>query len=248
MKLNWGVLCICLAGWGVACGEASSDAPDDAAGGAAAGGAPVSGGATSGGAATGAGPAVGGQEAASGGLGGALSVDNCGEAGACGLYECAPEKLTGNHVTACSDLEPATNPPTSGPHYPVWAKFGIYDQPIPDGFFIHSLEHSAVALLYDCSAAEKAGLDCDELRSELEAFYADWPQDPLCTDVQHRLIVAPNPNLGVPFAAAAWGYYLRGNCFDAERVAEFVNDHYAMNYENICNTGVDPFDPGCPTE
>jgi len=253
----------------VACGQASSDSEDDGAGGDGAesggsssdgsgtgsrsggGGAGVGG---SGAGGTGAGGSgVGGTGAGDGGAagsgpGGASNVDNCGSPGACGIYECAPEQLTGNHVATCSEINPSTNPPTSGPHYPVWAKFGVYQEPIPDGFFIHSLEHSAVALLYDCAAAEAAGLDCDELRLELEAFYANWPQDPLCTDVQHRLVVAPNPNLGVPFAAAAWGYYLRGDCFDAERVAKFVTDHYAMNYENICNTGIDPFDPGCPTE
>jgi hypothetical protein len=247
----WGSLLVALVLGvnGVACGSANADGSGGSVGGAPdkAGGAGPGGGAggagTSGGASTG-GTSAGGDS----NLGGAGSIDNCGEPEACGLVECAPAKLTGDHVATCSPIEPSTNPPTSGPHYPVWAAFGIYDEPIPDGFFIHSLEHSAVALLYDCDAAEQAGLDCNDLRAELETFYAAWPEDPLCSDVPHRLIVAPDPTLGVPFAAAAWGYYMRGNCFDSERVTQFATEHYGKNYENICNSGIDPFDPGCPTE
>jgi hypothetical protein len=191
-------------------------------------------------------PAAGGGLGGLGGSAGPPADENCGAPkGACELFECAPTQLTGDHVATCSVLEPTTNPPVSGPHYSVWAQFGIYDQAIADGFFIHSLEHSAVALLYDCDAAAKAGLDCVELRQSLLDFYEAFPADPLCSDVPNRLIVAPRPGLGVPFAAAAWGYYLRGNCFDADQVSAFVAAHYGMNYENICNTGVDPLNPGC---
>jgi hypothetical protein len=185
-----------------------------------------------------------GGRAVGGGSAGAAS-DNCGEPGVCDLVECAPEDKGGSHVAPCSEISPSTNPPTSGPHYQAWAQFGVYDQPIPDGFFIHSLEHSSVALLYDCEAADEAGLDCDELRQELVDFYDAWPEDVLCTDIPHRLIVAPRPGLGAPFAAAAWGHYLKGDCFDVDRVGEFVRAHYANNYENICNSGVNPFEQGC---
>jgi hypothetical protein len=244
----------------LACQTTPTESDDDGdAGGAPSGGGGAPGGSSGGKTNTGGARASGGRALNTGGDGtlasggslggsaGAQSDDNCGEArGMCELIECAPARLAGDHVATCSELEPATNPPTSGPHYPIWAKFGIYDQPILDGFFIHSLEHSSVALLYDCDAAEQAGLDCGDLKQALVDFYEEFPVDPLCSDVPNRLIVAPRPGLGVPFAAAAWGYYLRGNCFDADLVSEFVAAHYGMNYENLCNTGVDPLDPGCP--
>lgn len=225
-------------------GGEGGEGGDPAVGGAVGGlaGAGPAGGAPSAGGATGAGGSALGGEL---GMAGFPETDNCGEPGVCGLVECAPPQGIGTHVTTCSEIEPSTNPPTSGPHYPIWARFGIYDRPIPDGFFIHSLEHSSVALLYDCAAAASVGLDCDELRASLEQFYADYPEDPLCTDLPHRLIVAPRPGLGAPFAVAAWGYYLRGSCFDRDRVRAFVDAHYGRNYENICNTGVDPFAQGC---
>jgi hypothetical protein len=37
-------------------------------------------------------------------------------------------------------------PPTSGLHYPVWADWGIYDQPVPFKFQVHNLEHGGVVV------------------------------------------------------------------------------------------------------
>jgi len=35
-------------------------------------------------------------------------------------------------------------PPASGLHYPVWADYGVYDQPVPFRFQVHDLEHGAI--------------------------------------------------------------------------------------------------------
>ncbi|MBI3397038.1 DUF3105 domain-containing protein [Candidatus Woesebacteria bacterium] len=56
-----------------------------------------------------------------------------------------------DHVTDISGVEYNSDPPTSGNHFPVWAKPGVYDRFISDGFFIHSLEHGYVIVSYDCS-------------------------------------------------------------------------------------------------
>lgn len=169
----------------------------------------------------------------------------CGDAGSCGLVECEVEEASGIHVAFCDPLTPHSNPPTSGPHYPNWAQFGIYDEPIHPGLLLHTLEHSAVALLYNCELVEDSGASCDELISELTHFYDDWEEDPLCTAVPHRLVIAPDPELDVPFAAAAWKYHLKGDCFDEETVTEFIHSHYGMNYEDICGSGIDPSTLDC---
>lgn len=183
-----------------------------------------------------------------GGGGGELppGAISCDAPAVCGLQECQTEDAGADHYAACTEIEPHTNPPTSGPHYIEWAQFGIYDEPIAKGYLQHGLEHSAVALLYNCALVEAAGNSCDDLVAELEAFYDDFPNDPLCSEgTPHRLYVIPDPDLDVPFAATAWQGHLRGQCFDAERVRAFVDDHYGMNYENFCSRGVDPLDPGC---
>ncbi|HSC86399.1 MAG TPA: DUF3105 domain-containing protein [Polyangiaceae bacterium] len=168
-------------------------------------------------------------------------VGDCSPAsGACGLVECAVPEAGADHAEPCTALEYASNPPTSGTHFSIWAAFANYQQPVPRGFLVHSLEHGAVVLSYNCAQAEAAGLDCAELRQQLTDFFDSWAADPLCSATRHRLLVTPDPELDAPFAAAAWGHYLKGTCFDADRVTEFVEAHYGQTYEDICNAGIDP--------
>ena len=42
-------------------------------------------------------------------------------------------------------------PPASGPHYPVTLQYGLYEQDVPEGYWIHNLEHGAIVILYKCS-------------------------------------------------------------------------------------------------
>ncbi len=55
------------------------------------------------------------------------------------------------HVTDIAGVKYNSDPPTSGSHFPVWAKPGVYDRLISDGYFIHSMEHGYVVIWYDCS-------------------------------------------------------------------------------------------------
>ncbi len=56
-----------------------------------------------------------------------------------------------NHVTDIFGVEYNSNPPTSGPHFAVWAKPGVYDRLISNGYLIHSMEHGYVIIWYDCT-------------------------------------------------------------------------------------------------
>lgn len=62
------------------------------------------------------------------------------------------EDLGRDHVTDIFDVKYNSDPPTSGPHFPIWAKRGIYDRLISDGYLIHSMEHGYVILWYDCTS------------------------------------------------------------------------------------------------
>ena len=56
-----------------------------------------------------------------------------------------------DHVTDIYGIEYTSNPPTSGTHFPVWAKPGVYDRFLSDGYLIHSMEHGYIIIWYDCS-------------------------------------------------------------------------------------------------
>lgn len=55
------------------------------------------------------------------------------------------------HVTDIYGVEYSSNPPSSGSHFPVWAKPGVYDRFISDGYLLHSMEHGYIVIWYDCS-------------------------------------------------------------------------------------------------
>src|SRR5882724_4807922 len=54
------------------------------------------------------------------------------------------------HMGLCSPLFYATNPPSSGNHYPIWAAYQTYAQPLLPGFWVHNLEHGAIVMAYNC--------------------------------------------------------------------------------------------------
>lgn len=64
----------------------------------------------------------------------------------------AVSEIGADHVTDISSIEyNFSNPPTSGPHFAVWAKPGVYDRVISDGYLIHSLEHGYIVISYNCA-------------------------------------------------------------------------------------------------
>ena len=136
------------------------------------------------------------------------------------------------HVEECSAL-PEEKPPHGGPHYPVWAAFQNYDFPIAHGYLIHSMEHGAVVFYYNCPSG------CDGELSLARQLIESEPVDPLCsgTGASRRAILVPDPTLDVPWAASAWGFTLRADCFDPDVFGRFYKSHYAHSPEDICAAG-----------
>lgn len=56
------------------------------------------------------------------------------------------------HITDISDVAYNTNPPTSGSHFAIWTKEGVYDRAISDGYLLHSLEHGYIVISYNCQS------------------------------------------------------------------------------------------------
>jgi hypothetical protein len=169
--------------------------------------------------------------------------DFCGPpSGSCGAKRCDPPLRDGKHYQLCAPIDYATNPPTSGPHFPIWGLFKTYETPLARGFYLHSAEHSGIILLYNCAELSKEA--CDELVSALESYAAEAPQDELCVaPTRNRILVTADPLLDVPYAAVAWGHSLKADCFDRDATDAFVEAYYGQNYENLCSGGIDPTDP-----
>ncbi len=142
-----------------------------------------------------------------------------------------------NHVAVCSAVTYGTRPPSSGDHYPVWAAFQAYDTPVPEGFWVHDLEHGAIVISYNC----REGCAADVAAAT--SLFDTLPDDPTCDmtgdGVRHRDIVTPDPKLDVPIAASAWGWTLRARCYDPVAFKAFAEKHYGQGREDLCDQGVD---------
>lgn len=141
------------------------------------------------------------------------------------------------HIPVCSAVEYGTKPPSSGNHYPVWAAYGVYTAPVPEGYWVHNLEHGTIVISYNCTG-------CENDIAAAATMLSGLPNDPECVSlgegVFRRSLMTPDPYLDVPFAASAWGWTLRASCFDADAFQAFALAHYNQGPEDLCEQGVDP--------
>jgi hypothetical protein len=210
-----------------ACGRSVLGDSADAGGAAGAGGGVASGAAGEG--AAGAGGFVG--TAGAGGAG----TSGAGGAGCTAVAAQHPDEGA-LHVDCLPVPTYGTNPPSSGNHYPTWADYKTYPTPVPWGHLVHSLEHGAIVIVYNCPGG------CADEVARAQAFIDALPVDPECTapDVR-RVILAPDPLLDVRWAASAWTWTLRASCFDPVPFGAFVKAHYGMGREDFCTELHQPF-------
>jgi hypothetical protein len=146
------------------------------------------------------------------------------------------ELAAGIHVAACTPIDYATNPPSSGEHYPSWADFGVYDFALPRGYWVHNLEHGAVVLSYNCPDG------CDADLAAAKIWLSQLTPDAGCPSGPPRVLLVPDPLLDVAWAASAWGVTLRAGCFDQATFSDFFADHVGQPSApegSLCGTGVD---------
>jgi Protein of unknown function (DUF3105) len=158
--------------------------------------------------------------------------------GSCGAVTQQHAIEGATHVDLCSYVDYHTLPPSSGDHYPYWAAYMTYDQPVPEGYWVHNLEHGTIVLSYNCGEA-----GCADDIAAAQQMMDQFPTDSLCTEqgqgVTHRLVMTPDPRLDVRFAASAWGWTLRANCFDPAPFLAFATAHYGQGPEVLCENGED---------
>jgi hypothetical protein len=135
----------------------------------------------------------------------------------------------------------SSNPPSSGRHFPYWAAYTEYSEPVDRRFYVHNLEHGGVAFLYRCEAAD----GCPQIVSGLREAMNAIPDDPLCTEamegVRVRALLLPDPELDVPVAAAAWGWTYKAECLDVPSLTQFAKEHYGQGSECSCSDGTTYF-------
>jgi endogenous inhibitor of DNA gyrase (YacG/DUF329 family) len=138
------------------------------------------------------------------------------------------------HYPFCSELKWNTSPPTSGKHYGSHAAFGTYTDSVPYGFLVHSLEHGAIVIGYNCPEG------CAKEVEDMQAMIDRYPCDSGCTNLNlRRFVLAPDPRINVRWAASAWNWSWKSTCPDTVSLAKFSHDHYAQGLEDLFELGID---------
>ena len=160
-------------------------------------------------------------------------------------------------VDGCETWPYTSNPPVSGRHYPIWARWQIHTQVVPREYYVHNLEHGGVILLYRPDASQSVK---DALVRAFNATPVDpaCDLDPACAPLgcpTRRLVLTEDPLLptDVPWAAtvSGWevghdppglglGYVMKGNCVDEPGLVEFAVTHRDHSAETTCYPGEYP--------
>ncbi|MFQ5847951.1 MAG: DUF3105 domain-containing protein [Candidatus Methylomirabilales bacterium] len=107
-----------------------------------------------------------------------------------------------------------SDPPTSGPHTPYLAKWGIHTGPVPKEEQVHNLEDGGVILQYNCPDG------CPDLLEKLKAIARRYD----------TLILAPYPGMDHRIALTAWQRLDKFDTFDEQRIVRFIDAHIGIDH------------------
>ncbi len=122
------------------------------------------------------------------------------------------------HVAEGTDPGPYnSNPPTSGRHYAATLEPGFYESgevndPHPEGFLVHNLEHGYVIFWYNCSILDEG--DCSVLKEQI--------REVMSAENNFKVIAFPWESIDVPVVMTSWGRMLHFDEFDPQQAQEFV--------------------------
>ena len=131
--------------------------------------------------------------------------------------EAIPE-LSRDHIPVGSPRpQYNSNPPTSGPHYPESAAWGVYDKTLPDEQLLHNLEHGGIWISYK-DAGDK------DLADQLKSLASKYTL---------KVIMEPRPADDSRIAVAAWGRLLKLDHFDKQQIRDFINAYINRGPEDV---------------
>jgi hypothetical protein len=130
-----------------------------------------------------------------------------------------------NHIPDTQQPQYNHYPPASGPHYDAPANWGIYDQPLPEGRWVHNLEHGGIVILYKCPSG------CPDLVKQLRDFYASAPQSAQWHEV--KLVITPYDKMDHQLGIVAWDWIDEMDNFDSARLLKFYKAHLDQGPEDV---------------
>lgn len=106
-----------------------------------------------------------------------------------------------------------SDPPTSGPHLPYIAPWGIHVRPISRELQVHNLEDGGVMVQYSC--------DCPEEVAKLRDIVSKYDR---------FVVLAPYPGMNSRFALTAWTRIETMDRLDEARVRRFIDAYRGIDH------------------
>jgi hypothetical protein len=106
-----------------------------------------------------------------------------------------------------------SDPPTSGPHLPYIAPWGVHTRPIPPELQVHNLEDGGVLVQYNC--------ECPELAGKLKAIVQKYGK---------HVVLAPYPPMKNRIALTAWTRLDVFEELDEARVVRFIDAYRGIDH------------------
>jgi uncharacterized protein DUF3105 len=124
--------------------------------------------------------------------------------------------LGNDHIQTAETPHVAYNsdPPTSGPHLPYIAPWGVHARPIAKELQVHNLEDGGVVVNYKPQCA-------DQVQAGLRAIVDRYPD---------RVILAPYPGLDRCIALTAWTRIDKLDALDERKVVRFIEAYRGIDH------------------
>ena len=124
------------------------------------------------------------------------------------------------HIQTLNEAIPPYNsdPPTSGPHLPYIAPWGIHTEPIARQLQVHNLEDGGVLVQYNCPDG------CPDLVAKLRAIVSSYDR---------QVILAPYPGMKTRLALTAWtrlDAFDDFDDFDEKRIRGFITAYRGIDH------------------
>ena len=113
-----------------------------------------------------------------------------------------------------------SDPPTSGPHLPMVANWGVHKEPVAKELQVHNLEDGGVAVQYNCPDASP---ECKPLVDKLADIARRYD----------RVLLAPYPGMSEKIALTAWTRIDKMNDFDEKRIARFIEAYIHIDHHPV---------------
>src|SRR5436190_11598309 len=127
------------------------------------------------------------------------------------------------HVNEGTPITYKHYPPASGPHYPSPQEAGVYTTEVPEGKWVHSLEHGYVVALVKCPSG------CPDTFEKFNALYKSGLPKSAYGNV--KLVVTPyshafsDPSQEAPITTVAWDHELMLQTFDQDQIVAFYKQY-----------------------